>query len=107
MEWKDIGKNIRQKRLERSWRQEDLAEKTNLSSAYIGMIERGEKIPKLETFVMIANVLEVSADELLSGVLKNGYEIRMSEYAKRIGRVSREKQKMIYGVIEVILQNGK
>ena len=56
-----IGKRIRTIREEKGWKQEVFAEKVGLSPTYIGMIERGEKIPKLETFVRIANVLNVSA----------------------------------------------
>lgn len=47
-----------------------LLKKVGISIAYTGMIERGEKIPKLETFIRIANVLEVSADLLLADVIK-------------------------------------
>ena len=48
-----IGKNIRKFREIKKLRQEDLAEKTDLTTNYIGMIERGEKIPSLETFINI------------------------------------------------------
>lgn len=48
----------------------------------MGMIERGEKIPNLETFVDITNVLDSTSDEILEDVLNKGYEIRMSEYIK-------------------------
>lgn len=54
-----IGKNIRKFRLARKLRQEDLAEKTDLTTNYIGMVERGEKIPSLETFIKIVNALGV------------------------------------------------
>ena len=50
-----IGKNIRKFREIKKLRQEDLAEKTDLTTNYIGMIERGEKIPSLETFINILN----------------------------------------------------
>ena len=103
MEMKDIGKRIRRKRIETGWCQEELAEKVDLSAPYIGMIERGKKVPRLETFVEIANVLEVSADELLCGVVDHGYEIRMSEYTKRIGKISQEKRKLIYSLLDVCL----
>ena len=36
-----IGKNIRKFRLAKKLRQEDLAEKTDLTTNYIGMVERG------------------------------------------------------------------
>ena len=42
-----IGKRIRFYREAKKWSQEVFAEKLGLSLTYIGMIERGEKIPKL------------------------------------------------------------
>ena len=52
-----IGKNIREARLALNLRQEDLAERTDLSAKYIGMIERGEKVPALQTLVINYAVL--------------------------------------------------
>lgn len=72
-----IGKNIRKFREIKKLRQEDLAEKTDLTTNYIGMIERGEKIPSLETFINILNSLGVSADMVLSDVLDNGYTVKV------------------------------
>ena len=42
MRLESIGKNIRKYRLMRKLRQEDLAEKADLSINYVGAIERGE-----------------------------------------------------------------
>ena len=103
MELECIGKRIREKRLEKSWSQEDLAEKVNLSSIYIGMIERGEKIPKLETFINIINILGTSADEILVDVLDKGYQIRASKYTEKIGYLSEKDRKRIYSIIEAFL----
>ena len=55
MQLDTIGKNIRKYRLMKKFRQEDLAEKAGLTTNYIGMVERGEKIPSLETFIKILN----------------------------------------------------
>ena len=49
MDLKSIGKNIRLFRQEKKLRQEDLAEKAELSTNYIGMIERGEKALSLDS----------------------------------------------------------
>lgn len=84
-----IGKNIRKFREIKKLRQEDLAEKTDLTTNYIGMIERGEKIPSLETFINILNSLGVSADMVLSDVLDNGYKVKdslLNEKLEKIGR---------------------
>ena len=84
MDTSSIGKRIRKYRESRGWRQEEFAEKIGLSVTYTGMIERGEKVPRLETFIHIANVLEVSADLLLADVLKAQYEIKSSEITDAI-----------------------
>ena len=49
MRLESVGKNIRKYRLMRKLRQEDLAEKADLSINYVGAIERGEKTPSLES----------------------------------------------------------
>ena len=60
-----IGKNIRKFRLARKLRQEDLAEKTDLTTNYIGMVERGEKIPSLETFINSVSIFRSKFFKLL------------------------------------------
>lgn len=100
-----IGKNIKKKRESKSWNQEELATRTNLSTPYIGMIERGEKIPRLETFIRIANTLDATSDELLEGVINRGYEVRMTEYTEKIQRLPKEEQNKVYKVLDVMLEN--
>ena len=102
-----IGTHIRSARLSKSWKQEELAEKAELSVAYIGMIERGEKIPKLETFIRIINVLDVSADEILEDVINTGYKVRMSKYVDKLGRIPEKDRRKILEVIEVMINQSK
>ncbi len=102
-----IGLNIHDARIKKSWRQEDLAEKVNKSVAYIGMIERGERIPKLETFINIINVLGVSADEILCDVTNYGYKVRLSQYAERISKLDLEDQKKLSEIADVFLRRAK
>lgn len=45
MDYTSIEKNIKKYRIERGLRQEALAEMTNLSSNYIRMLERADKLP--------------------------------------------------------------
>ena len=107
MDLSGIGKQIREARLQKSWNQDQLAEKTNLSLAYIGMIERGEKIPKLETFRRIINTLEISADVVLQDVLVNGYQVRMSRYLEKMDQLSKEKRDDILEIVDVLLKKDK
>lgn len=107
MDLSKIGLNIHNARVKKSWRQEDLAEKVNKSVTYIGMIERGERIPKLETFIDIINVLEVSADEILCDVTTHGYKVHLSKYAERVSKLDLEDQKKLNEIADVFLRRAK
>ena len=86
-----IGKYIRQYRIEKKMRQEDLAEKTDLSPNYVGMIERGEKIPSLET--------------LICDVLTKGYSVKSSIFGDKISKLSKEDQEMVYDIVDTIISH--
>lgn len=102
-----IGKRIRKVRESKCWRQEDFAEKVGLSVTYTGMIERGEKVPKLETFITIANVLGVSADQLLADVLETGYSIKSSTMTESIEKLSATERERIYCVVNAMIDYNK
>lgn len=102
-----IGKNIRIFREIKKLRQEDLAEKTDLTTNYIGMIERGEKIPSLETFINILNSLGVSADMVLSDVLDNGYTVKDSLLNEKLEKLVPEDRNRIYEVIDTMMKHSK
>ena len=104
MNTSSIGKQIRKYREAKGWRQEDFAERIGLSVTYTGMIERGEKIPKLETFIQIANVLEVSADQLLADVLVTGYDIKSSALTEDIAKLDPTSRERIYKVIGAMIE---
>ena len=102
-----IGKRIRTCREQKGWTQQAFAEKVGISIAYTGMIERGEKIPKLETFIRIANVLEVSADLLLADVIKAQPFSDTSARAEVVNSLSKESRERIYDVIDTLLRHEK
>ena len=102
-----IGKNIRKFREIKKLRQEDLAEKTDLTTNYIGMIERKKKIPSLETFINILNSLGVSADMVLSDVLDNGYTVKDSLLNEKLEKLVPEDRNRIYEVIDTMMKHSK
>ena len=69
MDAKAVGQRIKTAREKKNMTQEDLAALVDISPTHVSVIERGSKIPRLDTFVAIANVLEVSADSLLVDVV--------------------------------------
>ncbi len=101
-----IGKNIRKFRLAKKLRQEDLAEKAGLSANYIGMVERGEKIPSLETFINIVNALDVSADMILTDVVHTGYEVKNSMLNEKLSNLPASERARIYEVIDTLIKHS-
>ena len=45
--------------------QEDLASRVGMSPSHMSIVERGVKVPRMDTVVKLANELDVSADYLL------------------------------------------
>ena len=65
MEKLTMGDRIREARKNSKLTQEQLAEKLDLSVEFISNIERGLKLPSLQVFTKLIEILNVSADYLL------------------------------------------
>ena len=100
-----IGCRIRAARNKLEWRQDDLADRIGKSTTYVGMIERGERLPTLDTFVDILTALEVTADELLCDVVKYGYQTRLMQYDKRIKQLNQTDREKLYKIIDAYLED--
>lgn len=105
MDLKAIGKNIKKYRTENGLSQEGLAELVQVSTNYIGMIERCIKTPSLETFLVIADKLSVTADQLLVDSNYSGYKVKDSMLAEKLEKLSPEDRQRIYDVIEAMTKH--
>lgn len=63
-----VGKNIQLFRQSKGLTQERLAELANVSSSYIGYLERGLRAPSLDLLARIGNALEVEPTVLLKAM---------------------------------------
>jgi len=107
MNYSSIGNQIRLRRKELGLTQENLAEKAELSVSYMGAIERGEKLPSLESFIRIANALDESADKLLSGVLNIEPRILSSQIYEELSTLPKVEQTRIFNVMKTMLADIK
>ena len=107
MDQKAIGKRIKSAREKKGLTQEQLAEQVNLSPMHISVIERGNKLPRLETLIKIANVLDVSADTLLQDVVNNKIKLRTSEASNLIAQLSREDQRRVLAALHSFVESTK
>ncbi len=64
-----LGSNLRRRRREAGLSQERLAELCDLHRTEIGLLERGERSPRLDTLVTLARGLDLASPcELLDGI---------------------------------------
>ena len=83
MDTKAVGKRIQIARQERCMTQRELGDAVGCTPQHISAIERGAKVPTLDTFVAIATTLRVPADVLLQDVLPDWWE----SWEKEVDRV--------------------
>lgn len=65
MDYIALGRRIKEERIKLNKTQEQLAEEVNLSTSYVGQIERGERRLTLDSLINITNCLGVTVDYLL------------------------------------------
>ena len=107
MDQKAIGKRIKSAREKKGMTQEQLAELVNLSPMHVSVIERGNKLPRLETLINIANILDVSADVLLQDVVNNQIKLHTSEASDLIAQLSREDQRRVLAARHSFVEASK
>ena len=99
-----VGRRIKAARKVKHMTQEKLAETIDLSTDHISVIERGVKVPRLDTFVAIANALEVSADDLLIDVVDHAAQHQISELGEELASVPVEQQRRILNAVRAFLE---
>jgi len=63
-----LGHRVRELRRQLSSTQEELAHRAKISVSFLSMVERGERLPRLETPATLADALGASFSELFTGV---------------------------------------
>ncbi len=107
MEHQALGTRIREERLKLNLTQEKLAEDVNLSTAYIGQIERGERSLTLDNLIAVVNRLGITVDYLLSDSVTPGNDGEYRLWSQLMnGRTAAEKAlavnmvKLIFGYLD-------
>lgn len=104
MNYELLGQQIRRQRKSKKYTLEQLAEMLDVSTTFIGQIERGKGVPSLETLVKIANVLEISVDRLLFEDLneKSGNDYFMERIAELTKTYSQKEKDLLLKNIEIL-----
>lgn len=104
-----LGKRIKAARKRRGLSQLALSEALDCTPNHLSFIENGNRSLSLAKFVQLANVLSVSADELLMDSLDNTAEAMDHEYSSITTDCSEREKLMILDIIfavkEVLNEN--
>ena len=101
---KRIGKRVKECRERLGITQEELAEKTGLTTNYISTVERGMSFPRCEKLIILLNGLETSADSIFWDVLDYASEYKASELSKSLSTLSPDAQKRILQMVELMIK---
>ncbi len=104
---RQFGKALRKYRKEQKMTLEEMAEKLEISAVYLSELERGNKMPKLSTFVDIANRLSLSADYLLSDVVNEAKEIQVDEIRNKLSALDGKNLAIVSSVVDTLCEQLK
>lgn len=114
LSYDEIGKRIKEYRINRGFTREQLAEKTGLSVSHINHVERADNAVSLPALVEIANVLNVSVDSLLRDNLSDPIPEYQREIFELLNDASLTEVKQLYHlfkagiqIVEHVLDNNK
>lgn len=107
MDAQKVGRRIQEARKARGLTQSELSQIVDLSPKYISNIECGFKMPKLNTFVEIANALQCDANALLADVLDVTTGQESGLVSKKLLALPMEEQRRILRVLEVMIDEVK
>ena len=102
MDYKRLGKRIREERLRLNLTQAQLAEDIDISDTYMGAIERGERSLTLDTLVRLVNRLGVTVDYILSDSVSDNDDNIMEQFKQIIDCQPLERKQMAINVLRTI-----
>lgn len=105
MDLSAVAKRVYEARKAKNLTQEELAAKADISATHISVLERGVKLPNLDTFIAIANALDVSADYLLQDVVKRSIPVQYSELSELLENQPVDVQKRINRALKAFLED--
>jgi len=105
IDYKIMGKRIKQQRKIAKITQEELAEKLNISASYQSRLERGATKISLELLVKIAEHLKVSPGLLINGAVDTGHSYLSNELDGIMKNMDAEKTRLVYEIATVIARS--
>lgn len=101
----DLGIRLRQARLQKGYTQHQLAEKAQISLVYLGEVERGKKMPSLNSFIRIVEALGISADYILRDELPSGEAYVFDELTEKLRDLSPGQRRVAGDILDAYIKS--
>lgn len=99
IDYADIGKRIKQKRVEKGLTQDKLSELVGIGASHMSHLESGNTVPSFEVFVSILNALDCSADDILCRELKTARPILQNWLTELVADCDAVETKIISDIV--------
>lgn len=105
MDSKSLGKRLRIYRASHGWTRDVCSPEMGITSNYLADIERGDKVPAMETFIRILNTLHASADDVLQDSLVVGYEAKSNDILKKLDGLDPTHRKQALDILDSVISS--
>lgn len=102
LDYNIIGERLKKARIDNKLTQEMLAEKLDVSIAFLSRIERGSSHISLKRLSQICDILGITEGQILNGSSNNSNSYLSFEFDTVLKNTSPEKQKLIYKIAKLI-----
>lgn len=100
-----LGHRLRQSRIKKGYTQQELAQKADIGTVYLGEIERGLKMPSLNIFIKIIEALDISADYVLRDALSSGGTYIFDEITDQLKDLTPQQRKTAVDILNAYIKN--
>lgn len=105
MEKTALGNRIREARQAKGYTRQALAAKADIGEVYLGEIERGIKMPSLNSFIKIIEALDISSDYMLRDELSSGQDYIYDEITEKLKGLTPKQRKTAADILDAYVRN--
>lgn len=105
LDYSIIGERLKKARVSKGYTQEQLAEKIDVSVAFLSRVERGKTKLNLNRLNQLCDLLEVSEGDVLTGAGSTSATYLSNDFSNLLKNCPPEKLKLIYDIAKVIVNN--
>lgn len=102
-----LGKRLREERMRCGMTQEQTAEYINVSTTYIGLVERGERSVTLEKLVLFAKCFHITVDYLLQDSVPLAASLQDKQLLSLWSSANEQERSLILSITQSVLSGSK